>query len=229
MGIFISILFAFITFAATPELDPDMSEIQGKELEALKWGPEKNDNVKPEAVVRKKVDCANKELHPSQPTQYLKQYHKLKRGSFDHFKITADSKFCKINNKKTMLNGPKCLKGETLEFYIASDTYEDACGNLYRGYYRRQFLQKDESQGTGWSPGHSMFERQSASGDVYDFGATVKDMVDGHTHLVKVGEDLLFVADLLPGDAEKIAEEKERAAQTHNFNKKKRIWLPIED
>jgi len=151
----------------------------------------------------KKVACKDDRLFPTHPSQTLKRYHQIDVGTYDIFKLKAEDEACLIKGKVKNNKGIfPCFNADIAERNILSDTYRDACGNLYRGVVKRVFLRRQDNMGTLFSPGRSMVPdvKSEIAGEFLIAG----------TYPVEL-KSLLRVTELLPGDEEKIKAEQEQA------------------
>jgi hypothetical protein len=103
-----------------------------------------------------------------------------------------------------------------------SDTYEDACGNLYRGYWFLNYRvgggpqKSEDNMGTLFSKGRTQYPKPNA--------IFAGEVVDGNTYAVGI-KNFLFLSPLLPGDMKKIREAYGYAAKA-GFKKNGKIWVP---
>ncbi|RZA09754.1 MAG: hypothetical protein EOP11_00665 [Proteobacteria bacterium] len=191
-------LFTPIGFAAESDLP---------NAEALtKWREQKGsvtDRTDLTSYPRLKVACANQKLFPSHPQQDLKLYHRFNTNQYDHFKLAGTDEPCLISQKAAPKGrAPLCLKADIAYDALISDTYEDACGQAYRGFREVKYLGKNESMGTLLSAGRTVFQREGSSLE--------NDMALGHTYGIPVA-DFAIIGALLPGDEAAIQRLKEKA------------------
>ena len=141
-------------------------------------------------IEKVEIKCGTK-LFPAYPQSYLKQYHEVLIGSYDHAKMTAKDDACAIAG-----NGPvrHCLRPKLIYSYILSDTFNDSCGNLYRGVWRVVFFDSDESMGTLISKGRTLYEDPKA-----ELPGTY---VYGPTYACDVSE-FIYLGRPFPGDSVK--------------------------
>ena len=108
-------------------------------------------------VKTKTFACADTLLIPLSADQSTKKYHKYVVGSYDHSKLKGDSEAC-VTSSVTGY----CLRGDTVQYTIMSDTFKDSCGNTYRAFWEVLFLTKNESMGTLCSLGRTFYEKADA-------------------------------------------------------------------
>ncbi len=171
---------------------------------------------KPKDVERVQIACADKTLYPTHPQSSLKKYHRYSHGRYDHAKLDGESPVCKVKGGGRNSAGKiPCLSPAGLDYAMLSDTYEDSCGNRYRGYWENLYLTTDETMGTLMSRGRTVYTVPNAqfSGEVYD----------GATYAVDAG-DFAFVSALLPGDEERIANAKDLSKTTHRYDPQKHTF-----
>lgn len=102
-------------------------------------------------------------LHPMSKDQSTKKYHVFNWGGYDHAKLRGDSEACLVPQKSNLAF---CLKPDTFEYAIMSDTFRDECGNSYRGYWEVQFLTSNESMGTLCSLGRTFYDKPNSPGEI---------------------------------------------------------------
>lgn len=177
------------------------------------------------------ITCSVQILYPTHPTMDLKEYHVYLSGRYDHFKLAGNFDNAREVGKDEacFLSAPRhskrgtdgrlnCLDAHTIEFVILSDTYQDQCGNYYRGYSKQLIFPRDHRMQDLWSPGrwtyldpNSEFNRE---------GSSVKDVLPGHTYEVQA-TDFIFLTPLFPTDAKKVGSARANALKyTHTYNPK---------
>lgn len=146
--------------------------------------------------------CDDNRLVPTHPQQEMKTYHVTALASYDHFRVPADSRVCRVASR-----GAKrvCLNTDTIEHAVISDTYADRCGNLYRGVWKVTFLRQDDTMGTLFSKGRVLYQNPRSE--------FANDMYVGGTYAV-TADEFLFLTPLFPGDAERLAASRARALQS---------------
>lgn len=164
---------------------------------------------RPADVARVTVSCADKKLYPTHPQSTLKRYHRYAHARYDNTKLSGDDEMCKTPQRVTSGSRKACLAPEVFEYAVLSDTYTDSCGNLYRGFWELRFRGQDESMGTLFSRGRTVYDVPDSQfeGEVYD----------GPTYAVDA-QDFMFLSKLLPKDAEGIAKDQASAKTTHTLN-----------
>ncbi len=149
-----------------------------------------------------KVICENKKLYPTHADQSTKQYHVFDFGRYDVTKLKSDDEMCNLASKYKNSKGVfYCMRSDSMETAVISDTYKDACGNMYRGYWRVLYKYSDESMGTLFAKGRTMYLNPKAE---YD-----GDYMTGGTYPVDESE-FLFLSALFKTDKAKIDEAFKR-------------------
>lgn len=194
---------------AQADLQDLLSQIEVPESAAfLGWKTKENWSTETGDVFALKqtsLNCSDKTLVPTHPQQTTKKYHHFLVGRFNVPKVKADSRVCKI---KTQGSNSRCLMADTMEFALISDTYQDLCGNKYRGFWALSFLRQDESMGTLFAKGKSTYSNPKSQ--------FANDMLDDGTYALQV-DDFLFLTSLLPGDEKQISENLTMALKyTHD-------------
>lgn len=162
-----------------------------------------------------RVSCDDQNLYPTHPQQILKEYHRYSSNQYNNTKLKGGDGPCLMAANTSGPKGPSCLRADLAYDVIISDTYQDACGNYYRGFRQTAFLGKEESMGTLFSAGRTVFQRP---------GSTIEnDMTYGHTYPVAASE-MLMVGPLLPGDAEAIERARKEAAATNVYDEATRTY-----
>lgn len=157
-------------------------------------------------------------LYPTHPQQNTKVYHVFDWGSYDHFKLNADSEACTIGARHANSRGVKhCFRADTAYYVFMSDLYRDACGNIYRAYWELNYLKKYESMGTLFAKGRTMYPNPRS-----EFPG---DYVMGQTYPLQITDFLFFTAPLA-GDIEKISEQQKAAERTHRYDSRSFLFTP---
>ena len=99
-----------------------------------------------------------------------------------------------------------CLEADIAYDLVFSGTYVDNEANYYRGVARQVFLGSEESLGHWVALGHTFYPKPDSPFE--------NDMYDGGTYAVPVS-NFIMLAELLPTDAETIAELQVQAENTH--------------
>ncbi len=172
-----------------------------------------NKPVSPTEIPVRPLACESKNLYPTHPYQSTKEYIHAAFSMYDHRMLSPDSYACLTPNPTRKF----CLRGATALLVVMSDTYEDDCGNFYRGYWLLTYLKSDESMGTLFSKGRVLYEKPDAEfpGEYDEAG----------TYIVKSG-DFFLLGDLLPEDRENIRVEEERALRD-GFKKSGKLYERI--
>lgn len=174
---------------------------------------------KPADARRVTLECADKHLYPTHPSADRKRYHRLATGHFDAFKVDGDSNVCKIKGptKDPNTGLRRCALADTLQYVVLSDTLEDSCGNMYRGFWAVSFLTHDENMGTLMSLGRAVYQvpKSEFKGEMYD----------AQTYAVDESQ-LLFLSPLADGDTDAIAQARTRVteAKTHRYDAATHLW-----
>jgi hypothetical protein len=160
----------------------------------------------------KAVSCGDKTLWPTHPQQTTKNYLHGIYASYDHTKLPADSHAC----NRASTNRRSCLSATWAYVFIMSDTYQDSCGNYFRGYWMVNYLKKDDNMGTLLSKGRTVYQTP---------GAQFKGDYDtAQTYGVEPRE-FLFLAELESGDMAKIRRDSEAALRA-GFRKRGLAFEP---
>ncbi len=151
----------------------------------------------PNKVQEVGVACADKNLYPTHPFQDTKEYIFSVAANYDYTKLPGTSEACITSTTSKKF----CLRAQTANVVIVSDTYEDSCGNMYRGYWVKHYrsggnkYQTEDNMGTLVAKGRTIYEKTNSefAGEVYS----------GYTYPTPVSE-FAFLGKLLPRDALKI-------------------------
>ncbi len=170
-----------------------------------------NTALPPFRITEKPFSCKVRKVYPTHPSQYTKDYLYAVYANYDHGKIPPNSSACMRKNP----TGRFCVRTTSAYMVVMSDTYEDECGNYYRGYWLITYLKSDESMGTLFAKGRAAYEKPDAQ--------FANEYVEDGTHFLAPREFLLF-SELLPGDAKKIREEKARALRS-GFRMKGKLFV----
>ncbi|MFO0741527.1 MAG: hypothetical protein U0270_36860 [Labilithrix sp.] len=205
----------------TPANEPiARSEIpQAQAFKGWRDNDSMTDKPRPEDATRVPLACTDKHLYPTHPSSDRKRYHRVAVGSFDQFKVDGDSNVCKIkgNGTSPQTGLRRCAAADTLQYIVLSDTFEDGCGNLYRGFWAVSFLTMDENMGTLMSLGRTVYQdpHSEFKGDMYD----------AQTYAIDE-EQLLVLSSLFDGDAEAITRGRKAVtdAKTHAYDAQTHLW-----
>src|SRR5258705_11322484 len=90
-------------------------------------------------------ECDPTTLYPTHPQQNLKRWEQHQIATYNLSKVPAGEAdkegVCTI---KTNQEKPSCLRATDFQHVVVSDTYQDKCGNQYRGAVAKAFLTKNE-------------------------------------------------------------------------------------
>jgi hypothetical protein len=170
-----------------------------------------NRPVLPSEISLKPFACGTKNLYPTHPYQTTKEYLHAVFSMYDHGTLPPTSYACLTRSP----NGRFCLRGAVALMVVMSDTYEDDCGNYYRGYWLVTYLKSDENMGTLFSKGRVLYEKPDA-----EFPG---EYVEAGTYVVKAS-DFFILGELLSDDQEKIRVEEERALRS-GFRKAGKLFI----
>ena len=170
--------------------------------------------LSPDEAGKTPLSCKNSKLWPTHPYQTTKEYLWAGFAHYQHHKLPVDSYACLRPNPTNRF----CLMGAIAMAVVMSDTFEDECGNVYRGYWLVSYLKHDENMGTLFSKGRTAYPRP---GSPYEY-----DMIEGNTYPLK-NSDFLFLGALLPLDHDNIALEQDRALK-NGFTRKAKAFLRID-
>lgn len=150
-------------------------------------------------------------LYPTHPQQDRKFYHVSRYAEYDTARVPGDDeRLCKIPQKyfdKRHQNRPFCVRAYSAEQYVLSDTFQDACGHFYRGFWEKTFVTSDETMGTLSSLGRATWSNPDLSHKVE------QPTIDGSTFPVPASK-FLFFAPLFGKDHEAIQNDISQALQS---------------
>lgn len=169
------------------------------------------DAISPDEARELPLTCESSTLWPTHPFQTTKEYLWAGFAHYEHHKLPVDSYACMRPSPTNRF----CLMGAIAMAVVMSDTFEDECGNTYRGYWLVTYLKHDENMGTLFSKGRTAYPRP---GGPYEY-----DMIEGDTYPVKT-KDFLFLGELLPLDHENISREQDRASK-NGFIRKQQAFV----
>lgn len=155
------------------------------------------DVLVPNRIQKLLINCPSQELFSLHPYQDTKEYLYAVWAGYDHSKLSPKSYAC----VKTDLRNKHCLRATSANVMVVSDTFADACGNSYRGYWALTFLQIDENMGTLVSKGRTFYPSSTGTFGEIEFGDTYPTS----------GEEFLFLGPLLESDSHKIPLLQKRA------------------
>ena len=152
------------------------------------------------------LDCRDKRLWPTHPQQYTKEYLHAVYANYDTHKLPINSGACRRPNPTRRF----CIQSTWANMIVMSDTFADACGHSYRGYWLVTFLDSDESMGTLLSKGRTVYPKPNAQ--------FAGDFEEGQTYSVPQSEFLLLTP-LKAGDSANIKKFKDMAlARRYQMN-----------
>lgn len=164
------------------------------------------------------LQCRDKNLYPTHPQQFTKEYVLGLVAKYDNRRLPGSSDACAVSTTTKSY----CIVAQRGVVAVMSDTYEDGCGNLYRGYWFLNYrigggpTKSEDNMGTLFSKGRTQYPKRNAM-----FAGEVED---GNTYAVDV-KNFLFLSPLLPNDLKRIREAQGYAARA-GFRKNGRIWVP---
>lgn len=128
-------------------------------------------NEDPKLVVKKELRCDKQSLWPTHPQQMTKEYHFAAWSHYDHGRLKPNSAACQRANPTNRF----CVMATYANAVVMSDTFSDECGNSYRGYWTVSYLKSDETMGTLFSKGRTVYPKPNAefpgeyqTGDSYE-------------------------------------------------------------
>ncbi len=155
----------------------------------------------PSQLNLKSLNCGDRTLWPTHPQQTTKNYLYGIYANYDHPRLPPTSHAC----NRTSTNGRSCLTATWAYLFVMSDTYQDSCGNYYRGYWMVNYLKKDDNMGTLLSKGRTVYQTPGSQ-----FRG---DYETAQTYGVEARE-FLFLTELEAGDMVKIRRDSEAALRT---------------
>lgn len=172
----------------------------------------------PSQLQEVQVNCRSKELWPTHPQQFIKEYLYAVQADFDRTRLPPTFSSCITPNPTKRF----CLRAQTANVLVMSDTYQDNCGNYYRAYWHVAYRtgggprHSEDHMGTMLSRGRTQYERPNArfKGE-YD---------TGYTYPVKA-DDFLFLSKLLPSDQGNIRKFRAQAIK-QGFTMKGKSFTP---
>lgn len=172
----------------------------------------------PSQLQEVQVQCKSKELWPTHPQQFTKEYLYAVQASFERMRLPPHFSSCITPNPTRKY----CLMTQTANVLVVSDTYQDNCGNYYRAYWHIAYRtgggpqRSEDHMGTMLSRGRTQYEKPNArfKGE-YD---------TGYTYPVKA-DDFLFLSKLLPSDQTKISRFRSQAIK-QGFTMKGKSFTP---
>lgn len=176
--------------------------------------------LQPHQLQEVQVNCRSQELWPTHPYQFTKEYLFAVQASFERMRLPPHFSSCITPNPTKKY----CLMTQDANVIVMSDTYQDNCGNYYRGYWHVSYRtgggprRSEDNMGTMLSKGRTQYEKPKAQ---------FKGEYDpGYTYPVK-SKDFLFLSKLLPSDQAEIKKLRAHAFKNgytmkgKSFNPKK--------
>lgn len=125
---------------------------------------------KPETIRKVTFNCPSSNIWPTHPQQYTKEYQAAFWSHYDHGKLSVNSPACLRANPSNRF----CVMATWADAVFMSDLYNDECGNTYRGYWLVSYLHADETMGTLFAKGRTVYpkpdseyEGEFETGDTY--------------------------------------------------------------
>lgn len=165
------------------------------------------------------LQCKNRNLYPTHPQQFTKEYIYGVVAKYDNLRLPGKSSSCEISTKNAKAY---CIRAMRAVVAVMSDTYEDGCGNLYRGYWLKNYRVaqnknlSEDNMGTLFALGRTQYPKRNAQ--------FAGEYEDGNSYAVNVKE-FLFLGPLLPGDLKRIQDARGFAARA-GFRKNGKLWVP---
>jgi hypothetical protein len=222
-----SLLLVIILFAVTLLLSGMTAVAQSHMASHVSpWGLEPADVPNPEALSgwldlgyetdRRDLDgllraeipgsCDQSTLYPAHPQQTSKQYHVFRAAHFTGSKLRADARACKRSGKSKS----RCLETYPLHYGIISDLFQDACGNMYRAFWKiTYFYPSEESMGTLSSKGRTLYSPPKPMSE--------NDQYVGPTFPV-ARDEFIFLTPAFEGDIDALANGLANSKKTHQYD-----------
>ncbi len=154
--------------------------------------------------------CDDQNLYPTHPQQMNKIYHLFKMAYYDRLKLQASDSACTFGAKEQNASGIfPCLKADSAEYAIISDTFQDSCGHVYRAAWQVAFAKRNDNMGMLFSKGRTLYPRPNSSFE--------NDMYVAQTYAVPV-RDFLFITSPFAGDLERIEQLRKASSETHTYD-----------
>lgn len=165
----------------------------------------------PELIVKTEIQCAKSTLWPTHPQQFTKEYHFAAWAHYDHGRLSPDSAACLRANPTNRF----CVMATYANAVVMSDTFSDECGNSYRGYWLVSYLRSDESMGTLFSKGRTVYPKPDAEfpGEFYT----------GDTYRVESSQ-FLFLSPITKEDLKQV-EMSQTEAREEGYISRKFQWI----
>jgi len=163
------------------------------------------------------LTCKDKNLYPTHPQQFTKEYIYSVVAKYDNTRLPGKTSSCELATRNAQAY---CIRAMRAVVAVMSDTYQDGCGNFYRGYWLKSYRvavdrkKSEDNMGTLFALGRAQYPKPNA--------AFAGEFIDGDTYPVNVKE-FLFLAKLLPNDMKRIRDAQNFAARA-GFRKAGNIW-----
>lgn len=152
----------------------------------------------PETIRKVQIRCHQSNIWPTHPQQYTKEYQAAFWSHYDHGRLSVSSPACLRPNPTNRF----CVKATYANTIFMSDLYNDECGNTYRGYWIVNFLKSDESMGTLFAKGRTVYPKPNSEWE--------GEFQTGDTYQIQVS-DFLFFSDVTSADLKSIELSRENA------------------
>jgi hypothetical protein len=134
----------------------------------------------PESISKVEIQCDSKNIWPTHPQQYTKEYQFAAWSHYDQGRLSPASYACQRANPTNRF----CVMATYANAVFMSDLYNDECGNTYRGYWLVSYLKSDESMGTLFAKGRTVYPKPNSE---YE-----GEFQTGDTYVTKVSDYLFF-------------------------------------
>lgn len=165
------------------------------------------------------LTCKDKNLYPTHPQQFTKEYIYSVVAKYDNARLPGTSTSCEVSTRNAKAY---CIRAMRAVVAVMSDTYQDGCGNFYRGYWLKNYRvatdrrKSEDNMGTLFALGRAQYPKPGAQ--------FAGEFVDGNTYPVNV-KQFLFLGKLLPNDMKRIREAQGYAVRA-KFRRVGFIWQP---
>jgi hypothetical protein len=112
----------------------------------------------PSRIAPVKINCEEKVLWPAHPQEGTKEILYAANANYRHKSLPPKSPACLEHDT----NQRYCLKATVANVVVLSDTYQDECGNFYRGYWVATFRKTEERLETLASRGRAVSSKPNA-------------------------------------------------------------------